>query len=139
MTTTMTETELRQARHAAAVDQLEADLVKLELPAVEDIAGPILRALMAVHDFGAYTIETGVLATEVTEEDRFRDDAERIVRFVEDVATAVEHGVSSLIVDPDRSMHPANARAAVLAIFGLSELRDAIRHKAYESMIYGDN
>lgn len=129
----------RDDRHAAAVEHLETYLAALELPAVADVAGPILRALKALYDFGAYNFDVDALSWEITEnDDRFRDDAERIVRFVEDVATAVEDAVDAFIPSASRAMHPANARAIVLAIFDLDDLRHSVHQRARDAMLHGD-
>lgn len=116
--------------------RLEADLATKEIPTVADLAGPILRGLLALHDFGGYGFDAGILGYHVEEGDLL-EEADKIIALVEGVATAVEMGVASMICEGSH-IHAANARAMVLAIFDLEVLRVGRNTITREQMLYGD-
>jgi hypothetical protein len=98
-----------------------------------------LRGLLALHEFGNDDFDTDALAFEV-ERDQMSDEADRIITLIEGVPNAIEHGVRMMLPDRiGRAVHPANARATILAIVDLDDLRTSRNTAAHVEMTYGDD
>jgi hypothetical protein len=132
MTTIEDRTEFRAVDH---IRNARAELGhRPPMPTVDELAGPILRGLVAVWDLGqsndidgfAFAVGEGALV----------DEAAAVLTLLDEVATAVEIGVAKFLRPDARAMHPENARALVMAVADLEGLRDAFHTAAHERMVW---
>ena len=107
------------------------------LPAVEEVVGPFVQALLAVHDLGEYQLPIDGLGFAL-EEGEFREEAGAMLELVEGIATAVEVAVDAMVGHDTRMIHAANVRAAALAIIDTDGLRQTMGNALYRRMAYDD-
>lgn len=134
MTMTEDRTEYRDSDHYKTTAARVA--ARPPLPSVEDLAGPIVRGLLALHDFASYEgIPDGMIFA--IDQGEFCEEANELLALIEGVATAVETGVDMLIAGETQTIHSANARSIVLALLDNAELRVTMHGAAYQRMIDG--
>jgi hypothetical protein len=134
MTTTEDRTEFRAVDH---IRNARAELGhRPPMPSVDDLAGPILRGLLAVWDLGQSNDIDGFAFA--VGEGHLVDEAREVLTLLDEVATAVEIGVAKFLRLDAKAMHPANARALVMAVADLEGLRDAFHTATHERMVWND-
>ncbi len=133
----MTITESTEYRDSDHYKRIAADLAEQPpLPTIEEAAGPLVRALVSIHDLGAYDIGPVDRLGHSVEMGELLDEAAARLALIEGVAHAVEMAVDRVLCGPHKSMHAANARAMVLAIIDADDLRVEMSRAAHERMAY---
>ena len=137
---TITEDRAAEYRDSDKYRYLAAELAKRPpLPTVEEVAGPVVRALQSLHDLGAYNLGDSEYHASAIEYGEFLDEADARIALVEGVANAIELAVGMFLVHDQKGMHAANARAMVLAIVNIDELRVERHRLTHERMAFADD